>query len=47
MQRGSISVATNNERFEELRRNASMARLFGLEVEVVFDGRWVPPVLDR
>ena len=35
MQRGSISIATNSERFEELKRNASMARLFGLEVEVV------------
>ncbi len=35
IQRGSISVATNNERFEELKRNASMARLFGLEVEVI------------
>lgn len=35
MQRGSISIATNSERFEELRRSASMARLFGLEVEVV------------
>ncbi len=35
IQRGSISIATNNERFEELKRNASMARLFGLEVEVV------------
>ena len=38
MQRGSISVATNDERFEELRRNASMARLFGLEVDVVTPG---------
>ena len=32
---GSISLATNEERFEELRRSASMAKVFGLEVEVV------------
>jgi glycine cleavage system T protein len=32
MQRGSISVATNKERFEELMRGASMAKTFGLEV---------------
>lgn len=31
-QRGSISVATNTERFEELKRGASMAKTFGLEV---------------
>jgi glycine cleavage system T protein len=31
-QRGSISIATNKERFEELRRGASMAKTFGLEV---------------
>lgn len=34
-QNGSISVATENERFEELKRGASMARVFGLEVEQV------------
>ena len=32
---GSISLATNEERFEELRRSASMAKVFGLEVEVL------------
>ena len=32
---GSYSLATNDERFEELRRSASMAKVFGLEVEVV------------
>ena len=32
---GSLSLATNEERFEELRRSASMAKVFGLEVEVV------------
>ena len=32
---GSFSLATNGERFEELRRSASMAKVFGLEVEVV------------
>jgi len=34
-QRGSLSLATTHERFEELKRGASMARCFGLEVEVV------------
>ncbi len=34
-QNGSIAVALNAERFEELRRGASMARNFGLEVEVI------------
>ena len=32
---GSFSLATNEERFEELRRSASMAKVFGLQVEVV------------
>lgn len=32
---GSISVATNEERFEELKRGASMARVFDLEVDLV------------
>ncbi|MDA0994471.1 MAG: FAD-dependent oxidoreductase [Proteobacteria bacterium] len=32
---GSISVATNAERFEELKRSASMAKVFDLEVNVV------------
>jgi glycine cleavage system T protein len=35
MQRGSIAIATHAERLEELKRGASMARLFGLEVEVI------------
>ena len=35
IQRGSIAVATNDERFEELKRGASMARVFGLDVEVI------------
>jgi glycine cleavage system T protein len=35
MQRGSLAVATNEERFEELKRGASMARVFGLDVEVI------------
>ena len=34
-QNGSISVATNAERFEEQRRGASMAKNFGLAVEVL------------
>ncbi len=32
---GSISVATNKERFEELQRSASMAKVFDLEVNVI------------
>ena len=32
---GSYSLATDPERFEELRRSASMARVFGLQVDVV------------
>jgi 4-methylaminobutanoate oxidase (formaldehyde-forming) len=43
-QNGSISVATTDERFEEWKRGASMARTFGLEVEVITPGemkeRW-------
>jgi len=38
MQRGSLAVAQTEGRFEELRRSASMARSFGLEVEVVGQG---------
>ncbi len=34
-QYGSLSLATNDGRFEELKRGASMARCFGLEVEVI------------
>ena len=34
-QNGSLSLATDDERFEELKRGASMASCFGLEVEVV------------
>jgi len=34
-QSGSISIATNEERFEELKRGASMARVFDLEVELI------------
>lgn len=34
-QNGSISVALNPERMEELKRQASMARNFGLEVDVI------------
>jgi glycine cleavage system T protein len=32
---GSVAVANNQQRFEELRRGASMARCFGLEVNVL------------
>ena len=35
---GSISLATNNERFEELKRSASMARVFELPVNVLSPG---------
>lgn len=34
-QNGSVTIATNLERFEELKRNASMAKVFGLEVDVI------------
>jgi len=34
-QPGSITIANNKERFEELKRGASMARVFGVEVEVI------------
>lgn len=34
-QRGSLSIATNAERLEELMRSAAMARMFGLEVNAV------------
>ncbi|NQV48419.1 MAG: GcvT family protein [Rhodospirillaceae bacterium] len=34
-QRGSLALATSEERFEELKRGASMARCFGLEVDVI------------
>ena len=34
-QNGSISVAPDKERFEELKRGASMAKCFGLEVEEI------------
>ena len=33
--RGSVSVAPDHERFEELKRGASMARCFGLEVDII------------
>ena len=34
-QTGSVSVAADRERFEELKRQASMARVFGLEVDLL------------
>ena len=34
-QSGSISVASTEERMEELKRSASMAKVFGLEVNVL------------
>jgi 4-methylaminobutanoate oxidase (formaldehyde-forming) len=35
VQTGSLGLATNSERMEELKRGASMARCFGLEVNVL------------
>ena len=32
---GSVAVAPTEERFEELKRGASMARVFGLEVDII------------
>ncbi len=45
---GSLSVAPTAERFEELRRGASMARRFGLEVEVISaaEAREMYPILN-
>ena len=34
-QNGSLSIASEPERFEELRRGAAMASCFGLEAEVI------------
>ncbi len=34
-QNGSVTIATNLERFEELKRNASMAKVFNLDVDVI------------
>jgi len=34
-QTGSISLATNSERFEELKRNASMAKVFDMRVDTI------------
>ena len=34
-QNGSLSIATTDERFEELKRAASMARTFGIDIEVI------------
>ncbi len=36
---GSLAVASNEERFEELKRGASMASCFGLQVDVLSPGR--------
>lgn len=48
-QNGSLSIASNEGRLEELKRGASMARTFGLEVEVVdpaeIKARW--PMIDE
>ena len=38
MQRGSLGVARTPARFEELKRQAAMARTFGLEVQVITPG---------
>ena len=32
---GSVTIATNEQRFEELKRNASMAQVFGLQVDAI------------
>jgi 4-methylaminobutanoate oxidase (formaldehyde-forming) len=47
-QNGSLSIANEPERFEELRRGASMASCFGLEVEVVspIEARELYPLIE-
>ena len=47
-QNGSLSVAPTAARFEELKRGASMARCFGLEVEVISpaEARELYPILN-
>ncbi|MFV1959986.1 MAG: FAD-dependent oxidoreductase, partial [Planctomycetota bacterium] len=47
-QNGSVSPATTAERFEEWKRGASMARVFGLEVEVIgpAEARSLHPLID-
>jgi 4-methylaminobutanoate oxidase (formaldehyde-forming) len=47
-QNGSLSIASESERFEELRRGASMASCFGLEVEVVSptEAREIHPLIE-
>lgn len=47
-QNGSISLALNKSRFEELKRGASMAKNFGLEVQVIgpSDARDLWPMLN-
>ncbi len=34
-QNGSVTIATSLERFEELKRNATMAKVFGLDDDVI------------
>ncbi|MEQ8353979.1 MAG: FAD-dependent oxidoreductase [Kiloniellaceae bacterium] len=48
-QNGSLSVALTHERLEELKRGASMAKTFGLEVEVLTpeDIAGIYPLLNR
>ena len=41
LQTGSLSLATNKERFIHIKRQASLARLFGIEVNVVSPERRV------
>ena len=45
---GSLAVATNDERFEEFKRGASLGRTFGLEIEVVTpkEAREIHPLID-
>ena len=46
-QNGSLSLASDAERFEELKRGASMASCFGLEVEVIspLEARELYPIM--
>ena len=44
---GSLSLARNKERLEELKRNASMAKVFGVKSEMIVDKSLIIPFLSK